>query len=57
MPQLVDSDCSDTTSRLRLLWDDSRRLNAYVTGTAAIAVWLKFALMAAQWGSAGVWPH
>ena len=32
------------SSSLRLLWDDARCLNVYLIGTAAIAVWLKFAI-------------
>ena len=54
MPQVMISDGPITTSRLRLLWDDSRCLNVYVTATAAIAVWLKFATMAAHWGRPGL---
>ena len=46
-----------TASRLRLFWDDSRCLNVYLTATAAIAVWLKFATMAAHWRSPGRWLH
>ncbi len=42
-------------ARLRLFWDDSRSLQAYVVGTAAIAVWLEFALAAIHWRATDVW--
>jgi len=48
-------DRSSTASRLRLLWDDSRRLEVYVVGTAAIATWLKFAMMVVHWRSPSLW--
>jgi hypothetical protein len=55
MPQTKVDALPSQTCRLKLLWNDSRCLNVYLTGTAAIAVWLKFAIMAVQWGSPGAW--
>jgi len=55
MPPLMVRDRSSTASRLRLLWDDSRRLEVYVVGTAAIATWLKFAMMVVHWRSPSLW--
>jgi len=57
MPQVMVNDRFSPPSRLRLLWDDSRCFNVYLIGTAAIAVWLKFAMMASHWRSPGVWLH
>jgi hypothetical protein len=57
MPQVKVDDRSNPMSKLRLLWNDSRCLNAYLTGISAIAVWLKFAIMAIHWRSPGVWMH
>ena len=49
MSKAVTSDRPGAVSRLRLLWDDSRSLGVYIVGTAAIAVWIRFAMMAIHW--------
>ena len=55
MSKAVMSDRPGAVSRLRLFWDDSRRLQVYIVGTAAIAVWIKFAMMAIHWRVGSVW--
>lgn len=52
----VEVSCShNVVTRLRLFWQDSRSLKAYILGTAAIAVWLKVALAATHWRATGIW--
>ncbi len=42
-------------TKLRLFWVDARNLRVYLLGTAAIAIWIKFAIDVIHWRATGVW--
>ena len=55
MSRALINDRPNLVTRLRLLWNDSRSLKVYCVGTAAIAVWIKFALMLIHWRVESTW--
>ena len=55
MSKVMISNRPNVMTRVRHFWDDSRSLQVYLVGTAAIAVWIKFALMAIHWRAMGIW--
>jgi len=50
-------DRANLVTKLRHLWDDSRTLQIYIVVTAAMAVWIKFALDLIHWLGTGTWMH